>query len=761
MQNKIINSLFKSFKVNLIWLINCLVVFTVFSCQPKELSLEENFKNPPASVNPWCYWYWYSDNISKEGIDKDLKAMSEVGITTVLIGNVTQGGVQGTVEALTDEWWDMVKYAIKQAGEYGIDVGFFNCPGWSQSGGPWISDEQSMRHIITNEVYAKGNTRFDEEMWAPEGFYQDVRVLAFPTPKNDKVVLINALASVTTSIKGVNPSHLIDGDPSTVFTIPEEALSANRFEVEIEAKEAFEARSLILQPAPQQFIMDIQLYAQLEGEDYTLIREFNFQRPPKGDLQIGPMFDAPKVISFPVLTARKFKLVFSNFSYHAFYGRNNQNPGFGEIAISGAYRLDHFIEKKLSKVFPMPLPMWHDYMWEKSNDADVQELLIDETQLIDLTDKIDDNRLVWDVPEGDWTIVRVMMVSTGAKNSPVLPAAQGPEVDKLTKELAYHHFDSYIGRLIREMPEEDRKALKYCVIDSYEQGSQNWTDNLEKPFRERYGYDPIPYLAAFTGRVVGSVEKTERFFWDLRRMIADRVAHEYAAGMRERSNQNGLKLWMENYGHWGFPGESLQYGGQGDILAGEFWAQGDLGSIEIKAAASASNLYDKGIVCCESFTSGPPNFFLHPWSIKRRGDWSMTEGVNQVVLHVYLHQPDDVRIPGVNAPFGTEFNRHNTWFYTMGGFIDYTKRNSYMLQQGKFVADVLYFTGEDAPKMTGIQDPALPKGYAFDYINSEVIMERLDVKKGKFVLPNGIKYSVLVLPGLDNMRPELLAKIKT
>ena len=230
-------------------------------------------------------------------------------------------------------------------------------------------------------------------------------------------------------------------------------------------------------------------------------------------------------------------------------------------------------------------------------------------------------------------------------------------------------------------------------------------------------------------------------------------------GLREVSNEHGLTTWLENYGHWGFPGDFLQYGSQSDEIAGEFWSFGDLGDIENRVASSCGHIYGKRKVWAESFTCGGPDFTQYPGQMKQRGDRFFTEGINATLYHLYIQQPDD-RVPGVNAWFGNEFNRHNTWFSQLDVFNDYIKRCNYMLQQGRYVADVAYFLGEDCPKMTGMKDPELPEGFSFDYINSDVVMKAC-VKDGKLTLESGMQYSVLVLPKIKTMRPELLEKLET
>jgi hypothetical protein len=217
---------------------------------------------------------------------------------------------------------------------------------------------------------------------------------------------------------------------------------------------------------------------------------------------------------------------------------------------------------------------------------------------------------------------------------------------------------------------------------------------------------------------------------------------------------------LENYGHWGFPAEFLQYGGQSDEIGGEFWSEGNLGDIENRAASSCAHIYGKTRVSAESFTCAGGAYSRYPERMKRRGDWSFTEGINDTLLHVYIQQPYEDRYPGVDAWFGNEFNRKNTWFSQIDLFTLYLKRCNFMLQQGLNVADAAYYIGDDAPKMTGVRDPELPKGYSFDYINSEVIVRDLDVKDGKLTLPHGTSYRLLVLPKLETMRPETLQKIE-
>lgn len=734
------------------------IAFIVIGCSSSDKMPPTDFQNiqtgfvtPNDTNTVWCYWYWIGDDISKEGITKDLEAMKEVGIGAAFIGNINPEEVDGPVPMLSEEWWGHMVHAVNEGKRIGVDIGTFNCPGWSMSGGPWVKPEMAMRHLVFSETAISGTGQKTFSLEKPKGGFQDTHVLAFPTIQASKSRLTNNNTSIKIEPEIQNAKALLDDDLSSVAFFN---AGHKEYSIEFQSKGTITARSIQLIPGKAGFNANCDFFALIDGE-YQKVKSFFFERQ-NTNVNVGPDVSGAVSIALADIQSNTFKLVCNNA------GRTwADKVGFAEIKISEEPVLEHFVEKKLGKMFPSPLPKWDSYIWENQDEIDNMELKISENQIIDISDKMDSNGVItWDVPEGEWTVMRFGMVPTGTKNSPSAPQGKGYEIDKASSKIARFHFENYVGELIERVPEENRSALKYVIADSYEQGSQNWTDDFEKRFEENFGYNPKKYLPVFNGKIVNSVEESNRFLWDLRRLVADEVAYEYVGGLRQISNENNLKLWLENYGHWGFPSEFLMYGGQSNLVGGEFWNEGTLGDIECKSGSSAAHIYGKPVTSAEAFTASGKAYLRHPAELKKRGDWSFTEGINHFVLHLYIHQPDDNRVPGVNAWFSTEFNRHNTWFKQSKNWIEYLRRSQHMLQQGKYVADVCYFIGEDAPMMTGARNPELPKGYSYDYINAEVILERLSVKDGRFVLPDGTSYRIMVLPPNKTMRPELLAKIE-
>ncbi|SEW51001.1 glycosyl hydrolase [Chitinophaga arvensicola] len=720
----------------------------VSAASAQNASLQKGFITPPDSVKPSVYWYWMSDNVSEEGVKKDIEAMVKVGIGRAFIGNIGYPKEEvpyGKVKLFSDEWWKITRTAIRTASEKGVDIGMFNSPGWSQSGGPWIKPSQSMRYLAGEEILIHGPQQYAQQLPAPATDFQTVAVMAFPAPQADGDDIGKHQPRITSNVVFSDIAQLTDGNTTAAASIKTPAKKPA--EINFEVANDFTARSLVIYPDTRPFKAQFELQAK-DGSNWRTIKSFEFDRSnPAPNVGFKPY--APVAVSFNATTGKQFRLVISD-----------GNPALAEIKLLSAPRIERYEEKQLAKMFQTPLPLWNEYQWPQEPEVTGAGLIIDPAKAVNLTKNLSANgTLSWNVPAGDWVVVRFGMLPTGVTNGPASPEGMGLEIDKISDTWSQHHYDSFIGKIRNSIPAAERKALKWVVADSYETGSQNWTDDMAKDFQQQYGYDPLPWLPVLSGRVVGSPDRSDRFLWDLRRLVADRVAYKYVAGLRKASHKDGMKLWLENYGHWGFPSEFLKYGGQSDEVAGEFWNEGTLGDIECRAASSAAHIYGKTRVAAESFTAGGNAYGRFPALLKRRGDWSFTEGINHTLLHVFIEQPYEDREPGVNAGFGTEFNRKNTWFFQGKAFVDYIRRCNYLLQQGKAVNDVAYFIGEDAPKMTGIRNPELPKGYSYDYINAEVIMQRVAVKDGKLVLPDGMSYRLLVLPQLETMRPELLEKI--
>lgn len=686
---------------------------------PSFASIEQGFRSIPDSVQTGVYWYWISDNISKEGVERDLEAMKVAGINRAFIGNIGIDGIPyGDHKLLSSEWWEVLHAALKKATELNIEIGIFNSPGWSQSGGPWVKSSQAMRYLASSDTIVAGPGRMQLTLPSVGKDEQDVCVIAYPAsdkPVAEKSWAINKKSGQSSS------SVLVFDKEATVRTL--------------------------IYRVNTPFKTTAKLWVKKGGKE-ELLRQFVIDRSNPA-LNVGFVPYAPVVISLPETSASQFRLEMSE-----------EGEATGNVTLTSSPMMERYPEKSLAKMFQTPLPMWDDYLWEKQPAVSDASLMVSPDAIKNVTEFSKNGVLDWEVPEGKWVIRRMAMLPTGVTNSPAAPEATGPEIDKMSKKHVAFHFDAFIGDILKRIPEADRKTFKVVVQDSYETGGQNWTDDMISVFKERYGYDPVPCLPVLEGTVVGNPDISDRFLWDLRRLIADRVSYDYVGGLRDVCHQHGLTTWLENYGHWGFPGEFLQYGGQSDEIAGEFWSEGSLGDIENRAASSCGHIYGKRRVWAESFTSGGPAFGRYPYQMKQRGDRFFTEGINSSLLHVYIHQPFEDREPGLDAWFGNEFNRKNTWFSQMDVFTGYLKRCNFMLQRGDYVADVAYFIGEDAPKMTGICTPELPAGYSFDYINGEVLLQRASVEDGRIVLPSGMKYRLLVLPQLETMRPEILQKIK-
>ena len=398
--------------------------------------------------------------------------------------------------------------------------------------------------------------------------------------------------------------------------------------------------------------------------------------------------------------------------------------------------------------------------------------VIDPAKIIDLTGRLQpDGRLIWEVPPGEWTILRMGRRSTGANTRPAPAAGLGFESNKFDKRALESHFESYFDPILKSIdtrPLNRTTGFNGLDCDSWEMGAQNWTPGFVKEFKTRRGYDPWPWFPAYSGRVVGSREMTERFLWDVRMTCQELLLENHIAHMKKLCHARGLILTIEPYDMT--PANDLDIGSFADIPQGEFWHKGFNSAFSCLEAASIGHIMGKPIVAAEAFTAEAPDWTEKPWTLKNQGDWAFATGINRFVIVCFSHQPWQGRSPGMTfAGYGLHWERTQTFWPLLGGYHQYLARCSHLLQQGVTVSDVLYLTPEGAPHVFRAPDSALDeaasvlpdkKGYGFDGCSPNILMDRAEVKDGMITFSGGSSYRLLVLPQVETMTPGLLAKIR-
>jgi hypothetical protein len=664
-----------------------------------------------------------NEHISREGITRDLEAMRAAGIGEAFIGNIywNEHTERGNVRTLSDEWFDCMRFALTEGERTGVKVSTFNCPGWSQAGGPWVKPEDAMRYLTFSEQVVDGGGRIKVALPKPKAFFQDVAVIAAPVPVSE---------NSTVKVLKKPFSNLPERPATLTFSFPQPVLR----------------RALVIYPDAQPFRMHCEVFARQDA-GFRLVAAADFDRTTDL-LAYGPEPFAPLCISLGETVAGEFKVVMS---------RVPANFTLKSVELTAEPKIAYYSEKLNNKMPNLATPDWFAYQWRQQQEPPV-ETVTDVNRIVDVTQYLAGDTLTWQAPAGRWRLMRLGMAPTMKTNTPAAPDATGLEIDKMSRRAIQRHYDSYVGKIVGGLP--GGQMFHRIVADSYETGPGSWSDDFREIFQQTYGYDPLPWLAVFSGQTVGSADQSDRFLWDLRRLVADRIASEFVGGMAEIAHRNGSGLWLENYGWNGFPSEFLKYAKLSPAVAGEFWTTEP--NTECRLAASACHIYDKNTVYAESYTTGGWRYFfeLYPELLKFKGDEAYCEGINQHIMHVFIHQPYADRAPGVNSWFGLELNHHNTWFEASKAWFDYQRRCCFMLQQGLPAADVCFFIGEDCPKMAGWKDSTLSAGYDYDFINADVIINDMTVRKGRLTLPSGVSYAMLALPPLTTMRPELLEKIE-
>jgi len=708
--------------------------------------LDKNFVTPPPSARPHTWWHWMNGNVTKEGITADLEAMARVGIGGAQIVTVACEIPPGPVKFNSPEWREMVKFAVQEADRLGLELCVANAAGWSSSGGPWNTPEHAMQFVVTSEKRVQGPVRFDGELPKPKtpnkvDFYRDIAVLAFRTPSGEKVRMQDLSPKITTNGKGEAGNHLFDGDLDTTVELPLPKPGTPSF-IQFEFAQPYTARSMRLIAGRRMGGFGAGACGgKIEvSDDGKVFRSI-------GTFSIPPSDTQPAFVAFSPVSARFYRVIFTRVSAPTMH-----------LLVSGLeFSPSVTIEDMPAKAFYKR----GKSSWVKKDPATGSaDDVLSRLQMVDLSSRLGaDGKLSWDVPAGDWTILRIGHAPTGARNHPAPGEGTGLECDKLSKEAVGAHWEGMMTKLLAELGPLAGKVLNNVLIDSYEVGTQNWTPKFREEFQKRRGYDLVPYLPVLSGRFVDSPEVTERFLWDFRRTIADLFAENYAGGFAELAHKNGLLFSVEPYGD--SPSDNLQYGSYADIPMSEFWATQRTPG-HAKVAASVAHVYGRKFVGAEAFTAPTEvgRWLKDPFALKVIGDLAWCSGVNRFIFHRYAMQPwtSPTRFPGMTmGKFGTMFERTTTWWEQSRAWLQYMARSQHLLQQGLFVADACIFVGDGAPN----DAPActtLP-GYDNDAICA-ADLKRLSVKNRRLVLPDGMSYRILVLPSEKTMTLETARKIK-
>ncbi|WP_372772704.1 glycosyl hydrolase [Mangrovibacterium sp.] len=389
-------------------------------------------------------------------------------------------------------------------------------------------------------------------------------------------------------------------------------------------------------------------------------------------------------------------------------------------------------------------------------------------ELVDLTDKLDeDGNLRWNAPTGNWKILRFGYRPTGRNLNGVF------YIDHLSKEVFDLHWENTAGLLLNEMSPEERKAFGYVECDSWEAGDPNWTKYFAEEFKKRRGYDIVKFLPVLVGTTINSTEESDRFQNDFKLTISDLISENHYEHQRDVAHQHGLQSYAEAAGPHQFQSDLLKCVGRCDVAMGEFWMpsphrEKPSGRFLVREAATAAHIYGINRVFAESFTSVGPNWEESPFLMKAAADQAFCDGLNWICFHTFSHRPSITDVPGMTHSAGTHFDRTITWWNQSASFVDYLSRCSHMLQQGLFVADVLFYKGHgmrsngDASEWEdGLKNPpsSLGIGYDYDKCNEEVLLTRLSVENGKLVLPDGLSYSVLVLDTISPVSFKAMQKL--
>jgi hypothetical protein len=768
-----------------------------FLLQAKPETLPRNaFLNVTPNARPWCYWYWMNGCVSKEGIKADLKAMRDVGLEGAYLftirGRENPSKYEPAIEQLTPEWWNMLKFTMEEADSMNLKIAMHICDGFALAGGPWITPEKSMQKVVWTETLVKGKRHLKIKLRQPEtkaGFYKDISVLAYPTPsgfKNER----NNPVKITSSETADSLNFLISANGKGTFRSEKDCW------IQYEYKKPFLCRSITTKVNGTNYQCHrFKVEASDDGVNFRFVARLE---PPRHGWQNT---GADVTHAVPPTEAKFFR-----FSWT----KEGSEPG--------AEDLDNAKWKPVLKLTGLLLssePKIHHFegknasVWRVSSATTEKQLpdgtCIPKDKIIDITTFMSsDGLLKWNAPKGDWTILRIGHTSTGMTNS-TGGAGAGLECDKFCKDAVQLQFDNWFGKACDMAgPELVSKVLKIMHIDSWECGSQNWSETFAQEFEKRRGYSLIPYLPVMAGIPVDSATKSEQVLYDVRQTISELINDVFFKTMADAAHAKGCEVSFESVAPTMVSDGMLHYR-TADIPMGEFWYDSPTHDKlnDMLDAVSGAHVYGKNIIQAEGFTQLRTVWDETPANHKAILDRNFALGMNKLVFHVFTHNPFMDRKPGMTlSGMGLFFQRDQTWFNYSGSWIDYISRCQSLLQLGHPVVDIAVFNGLELPRRAILPDrlvPFLPgivgrerveserkrlqnqgvpvtespvgvehtagiikaedwvdplHGYSYDTFNPDVLFRLAKPENNQLDIPDGPSYKILIVPQPHPMAPD-------
>ncbi|GAC1478700.1 MAG: glycosyl hydrolase [Gemmatimonadaceae bacterium] len=748
-------------------------------------SLEQSFRTPPHAAMPRVWWHWMNANVSESGIDKDFAWMKRVGIGGVqnFDASLTTPRIVATpLPFMSDGWKAAFRHAVTRADALGLEFTIASSPGWSETGGPWVKPEQAMKKMVWSERVVAGGTPVAGPLPTPpslSGPFQDIALtppaaviqakLTLPVLYRDAAVVAYRIPAAESELQPTVPAAsaiaaaaLTDGDRTKSVEVAFGPDSTAWVQFAYAQPTTIRALTIVAAGSGGRGGVGAigQVQASDDGTSFRTIGEL-----PRGG--------APQqTIALPVTTARTFRVLFRQPAPAAGFtgaGGGGQPPQpvraqrIAELAFTSAARVHRFEDKAgwshIEGLDRMPTPPVS------------AELAVAKSDVVDLTARMRrDGTLDWTPPPGRWRVLRIGWSPAGTMNRPASPDGTGLEVDKLDRDHVRSYLDAYLGIYAGASGADmiGRRGVRFMLTDSYEAAASNWTDRMIAEFRTRRGYDPMPWLPVLTGRVVESSESSDRFLWDFRRTLSDLIADNHYGELSERLHARGMGRYGESHevGR-AFIGDGMEVKKSADIPMGATWfgRQNGLVLPDIRESAAVAHLYGQNLVAAESFTVGGGTAYgIAPEMIKPLADRMMANGLNRFVIHTSVHQPIDSAGPGFGlGPYGQWFTRKETWAEQAGAWTSYLTRSSHLLQQGRYVADIAWFYGEDdnVTALFARRVPTVPAGLEWDFVNGDALRNLFTVKSGRITAQSGASYAILALdPAARRMTVATLRKLR-